>query len=114
MTARVSASRTRPGGIRSPGRLSEDNPRWIQEYGKWELFDVSAEVPGSRITGKVFSAAQEIRDQFGQTSGLRIRFEDQCIDCVVAADDHHVFWESNDLKLFEWGMRVSNEVITPA
>lgn len=73
--------------------LSDENARYVTEFGKWSKFNYSDKEPYRQIVGKVITSLEIIQDDRGSEVGLLMRADDAAIWFVVEFDECRVYWE---------------------
>ncbi|MCA9918169.1 MAG: hypothetical protein KC445_09460 [Anaerolineales bacterium] len=90
------------------GDLSEEDKTFIQENGKWSLFDVSGSQPYTKILKERIQAAHPIRNQFNRLTGVQLQIGDLYLNFVNVADQSRILWGVKNPELSRWGNRVGN------
>jgi hypothetical protein len=88
------------------GPLDEANALYVEQSGKWSLFDVSGEPPFSSLIGETVSGVNPIFDNFGVLAGAQFVIGSEFLDFCVGGDEDYVFWGEHNETLIKWRYKV--------
>jgi hypothetical protein len=87
------------------GPLSVDNEAYVATHGKWNLVNVSEEVPFSSLVGKTIEQVVPLTNRFGRTIGAQIVAGDVVLNVYVDADELFVTWGAEGVP--RWGFETA-------
>jgi hypothetical protein len=71
--------------------MSEENRRYVQEHGKWERVDCSAEKPYEDFIGQEITDVIALVNEFGRIAGVRISVRNCSLWFAVDGDESRVY-----------------------
>lgn len=86
--------------------ISKENQDYIQEYGKWVLFDIDDFPEFSVMIGEKISGIDTIINKFGVLSGLAIACGEKTICFCTYCDEGRIFWGKNNSDMATLGFRI--------
>jgi hypothetical protein len=67
--------------------LSEENREFVARSGKWTSFDVTHELPYSKIVGETIKCAEPVKTPDGKVIGVAIKTDASTLRVEIEADD---------------------------
>lgn len=87
------------------GPRSLDNEAYVAKHGKWNLVNVSDEVPFSGLVGKTIEQVAPLTNRFGRIIGAQIVAGEVVFNVYVYADELIVTWGAEGVP--RWGFETA-------